>query len=165
MENARIGFFVLTISALFNVLANWVLIFGRFGFPALGIEGAAIATLISRILELLIVSVYAMKTKRFILKLKLLIKPGVVIVKDFVKYSLPVILNEALWGLGAMLYPIILGHMSSSAVILAAYTIAGNIERLFGIAVFATGGATAIIVGREDRSGEEGFGITPWVRR
>jgi putative MATE family efflux protein len=161
MENARIGFYVLTISAVFNVFANWVLIFGRFGFPALGIEGAAVATLISRVLEFVIVVVYAVKTKRFILKIKLMLHPGILILKDYVKYSLPVILNEALWGLGAMLYPIILGHMSSSAVILAAYTIAGNIERLFGIAIFATGGATAIIIGREIGAGrrESVYGV------
>jgi putative MATE family efflux protein len=155
MENAKIGFFVLTTSAVFNVFANWLLIFGKLGFPALGIKGAAVATLYSRILEVIIISVYAVKNKRFVLKLRLLLKPGVIIVKDFVKYSLPVVLNEALWGLGAMLYPIILGHMASSAVILAAYTIAGNIERLFGIAVFATGGATAIIIGREIGAGRK----------
>ncbi|NLO48849.1 MAG: MATE family efflux transporter [Clostridiales bacterium] len=155
MGNPKIGFFVLTISAVFNVFANWVLIFGHFGFPALGIKGAAIATLFSRVLEVIIVACYAFKNKRFILNIKLLLKPGLIIVKDFFKYSLPVILNEALWGIGAMLYPIILGHMSQSAVILAAYTIAGNIERIFGITVFATGGATAIIIGREIGAGRK----------
>ena len=75
--------------------------------------------------------------------------------KDFVKYSLPVLLNEALWGLGAMLYPVILGHMGGARTILAAFNISGNLERLFSVAVFASGHATAIIIGREIGAGHK----------
>lgn len=155
MENARLGVVVLTLSSLINVLGNWLLIFGKLGFPAMGITGAAVATLISRIVELVIVLIYAAKNKRFKIIPKSLFKPGLVILKDFLKYSLPVILNEALWGFGAMIYPIILGHMENSMVILAAYTISGNIERLFGVAVFAGGGAASVIIGREIGAGRK----------
>lgn len=153
MENTKLGFIVLTISAVFNLFGNWVLIFGNLGMPALGIEGAAIATLISRILEIIIVLVYALKNKRFKLQVRLVVMPGLTILKDYLKYSMPVIINEALWGFGAVIYPVILGHMQNSAEILAAYTIAGNLERLFNVAVFAAGGATAVIIGREIGAG------------
>lgn len=155
MENARLGVLVLTSSSLINVLGNWLLIFGNLGFPAMGITGAAIATLFSRIAELIIVVIYALKNRRFKIEPKSLFKPGLIILKDFTKYSLPVVLNEALWGFGAMIYPIIMGHMENSMIILAAYTIAGNIERLFGVAMFASGGASAVIVGREIGAGRK----------
>ena len=155
MENARLGVIVLSISSVFNVFMNWVLIFGKFGLPALGIEGAALATLFARVLEVIILSVYAMKNSRLPIKIALLLKPGMIIFKDFIKYSLPVLLNEALWGFGAMLYPIILGRMAGAQQILAAYTIAGNLERLFAAAVFASGAATAVIIGRELGAGHK----------
>ncbi len=153
MENTKLGFIVLTISAVFNLFGNWVLIFGNLGMPALGIKGAAIATLVSRILEILIVLVYALKNKRFKLQVRLVAMPGLIILQDYLKYSMPVIINEALWGFGAVIYPVILGHMHNSADILAAYTIAGNLERLFNVAVFAMGGTAAVIIGREIGAG------------
>ena len=153
MENARIGVIVLSISSVFNIVMNWMLIFGKFGFPALGMQGAALATLLSRVLEVIIISVYAYRNKQLPLKLALLLKPGMIIFKDFIKYSLPVLLNEALYGFGAMLYPIILGHMAGAQQILAAYSVAGNLERLFAAVVFASGSATAVIIGREIGAG------------
>lgn len=155
MENTKLGVIVLTTSSLINLFGNWLLIFGNLGFPEMGMTGAAVATLFSRIVELCIIVVYALKNKRFKLIPRKFFMPGLVILKDFLKYSLPVILNEALWGFGAMIYPIIMGHMSNAAVILAAYTISGNIERLFGVAVFACGGAASVIIGREIGAGRK----------
>ena len=155
MENPRLGVIVLSVSALFNVFGNWALIFGKLGMPALGIAGAAIATLCARVIEVIIISIYAMRNKRLPLKIMLLLRPGLIIFRDFVKYSLPVLLNEALWGFGAMLYPVILGHMDGAGTILAAYNIAGNLERLFAVATFASGAATAVIIGRELGAGRQ----------
>jgi len=153
MENPRLGVIILSISSVFSIFWNWVLIFGNLGFPALGIQGAAISTLCARVLEVTIVSVYAFRNSRFRIKLALLLKPGMVILKDFLKYSLPVLLNEALWGIGAMMFPVILGHMAGAQTNLAAYNISGNLERLFAVTMFACGGATAVIIGREIGAG------------
>jgi len=153
MENAKLGVVVLASSSVFNVFMNWVLIFGNLGMPALGISGAAIATLCARILELVIISCYAMRNSRLPMKIKLLLRPGVTILKDFIKYSLPVLFNEALWGFGAMLIPIIFGHMVGAEQILAAYTISGNLERMFTVSMFACAGATSVIIGREIGAG------------
>ena len=155
MENARLGVVVLSISSVFNIFGNWILIFGKLGMPALGLEGAAISTLCARILEVVIVAVYALRNSRLPLKIKLLLKPGLVIFKDFVRYSAPVLLNEALWGFGAMLYPVIFGHMTGAQSILAAYNIAGNLDRLFAVSMFACGNATAVIIGREIGAGRQ----------
>jgi len=155
MENPRLGLIVLSISAAFSIFGNWVLIFGNLGFPALGIQGAAISTLCARILEMTIVIIHAFNNSRFRVKLRLLLKPGMVIFRDFVKYSLPVLLNEALWGFGAMLLPVIFGHMAGAQTILAAYNISSNLERFFSVSMFACGGATAVIVGREIGAGRQ----------
>lgn len=149
MENTKLGAIVLSVSGLLNIFLNWILIFGKFGLPAMGIEGAAIATLLSRVAEVLITLVYALRCKRFRLKPQLIFRPGVTMFKDFLRYALPVIGNELLWSVGNSLYTIIMGHMDGSTPILAAYTIAGNLDRLLSAALFAMGNATAIIIGRD----------------
>ena len=155
IENPRLGVIILSISACFSIFWNWVLIFGNLGFPALGIQGAAISTLSARALEVIICIIHAMTNKRFRVKLGLLLKPGIIIFKDFMKYSLPVLLNETLWGVGAMMLPVIFGHMVGAETILAAYNISSNLERIFGVALFACGGASAVIVGREIGAGRK----------
>lgn len=153
MENTKLGVLVLSTSAGINVFLNWVLIFGKLGLPALGVAGAALATLLSRVVEVIIASIYAMRSKRLPLVPKLVLCPGKIIVGDFFKYASPVILNEALWSLGTSLYPVIMGHMEGSTQILAAFTIAGNLERIFTTTVFAVGSAASVIIGREIGAG------------
>jgi putative MATE family efflux protein len=153
MENPKLGVIILSVSSVFSIFWNWVLIFGNLGFPALGIQGAAISTLSARVLEVSIVTIHAFRNSRFRVKLGLLLKPGMAIFRDFLKYSLPVLLNEALWGFGAMLFPVILGHMAGAQTNLAAYNISGNLERVFAVTMFGCGGATAVIVGREIGAG------------
>ena len=155
IENPRLGLIILSISACFSIFWNWVLIFGNLGFPALGIQGAAISTLAARSLEIIIVSIHAFTNKRFKVKLGLLLRPGFTIFKDFIRYSLPVLFNEAMWGIGAMVFPVIFGHMAGAQTILAAYNISSNLERLFAVTLFACGGATAVIVGREIGAGRK----------
>lgn len=75
-ENPAMGMIVFGISMLTNTGLNYILIFGKFGAPALGITGAAIATLTSRVLEFVIVAVYAPRYRRVPLMLRLLLRPG-----------------------------------------------------------------------------------------
>ena len=69
--------------------------------------------------------------------------------------SVPVVLNETIYGLGVSLYPTIMGHLAGSQAILAAYGISGNIERMCTVAVFGVSGATSIIIGRSVGAGME----------
>ena len=153
MENTKLGVIVLSTSALTNVFLNWVLIFGKLGMPAMGVEGAALATLIARVAEVVIIAVYALRSKRLPLEPRLILRPGGIITRDFFKYASPVVLNEALWSLGTSTFPVIMGHMEGSTQILAAFTIAGNLERIFTTAVFAVGSAASVIIGREIGAG------------
>ncbi len=161
MENPKLGLFIFSISMLVNTFLNWVLIFGELGAPAMGVAGAAWATLISRVVEFIIMIIYANTNRRFKIMPRLLLCPGRPMMKKFVRYATPVVLNETLWGLGTSIYPTIMGHMQNSKEILAAYTIAGNIDKLCTVAVFAVAGTAAIIVGREIGKGkkDEVYGV------
>lgn len=156
MGNPKLGLGVLSVSMCANTFLNWVLIFGKLGFPALGVEGAAIATLCSRVLEFAVTAGYALGNKRFKLRVRAVFCPGRETARRFVRYATPVVLNETLWGLGASLYPTIMGHMAGAKEILAAYAVAGNVEKVCTVAVMAVASTTAIIIGETVGAGETG---------
>nr|WP_325194265.1 MATE family efflux transporter [uncultured Oscillibacter sp.] len=147
-ENPAMGMIVFGISMLTNTCLNYILIFGKLGAPALGITGAAIATLISRVVEVVMVLCYAPHYHRVPLMPHLLLRPGRAMVHSFLKYATPVLVNEVLWGLGVSVMTAIMGHMVISADMLAAYAIMGNIDKFSTVACFGVAGATAVIVGK-----------------
>lgn len=154
MGNPKLGLGVLSISMCANTFLNWVFIFGNLGAPAMGVEGAAFATLCSRIIEFIVTAAYALCNRRFKLRLRAVFCPGMETVGRFARYATPVVLNETLWGLGASLYPTIMGHMAGSKEILAAYAVAGNVEKVCTVAVMAVASTTAIIIGETVGAGE-----------
>ena len=153
MENPQLGLWIYAASMLTNTFLNWVFIFGNLGAPRLEVEGAAIATLTSRIVEFAIMVVYAAKNRRFRLKLSLCLRPDRALVEKFFRFATPVVVNETLWGMGTSMYKVIMGHMADSTHILAARAIAGNVEDISLVAVFAIAGTAAIVVGREIGAG------------
>ena len=153
MENPRLGLYMLSASMLVNTFLNWVLIFGKLGAPRMGVEGAALATLISRCVELVIVIAHVFWGKRFRIDLPVLLKPGRQTARKLAVYATPVILNETLWGIGTGMYPTIMGHMENSTEILAAFTVAGNVEKLALVALIGLAGTAAIVIGREIGAG------------
>ena len=152
-ENPKLGLAIFSTSMIANTFLNWIFIFGKLGAPALGVTGAALATLLSRILEFIIMLAHAAFSKRLPLSVSLLLRPGRTMWRRFLKYATPVVLNETIWGLGTALYPTIMGHMDGSTEILAAYAVAGNIDRFCSVALFAVSSAAAVIVGREIGAG------------
>lgn len=154
MENPKLGMYILGVTVLSNTFLNWVLIFGKLGLEPMGVSGAALATLLSRCLGLVICAVYALTNRRFRLRAGALLRPGTVMAGQFFRYASPVVFNETTWGLGTALYTTIMGHMDGSQEILAAYAVAGNIERICTVAIFAVAGTAAVIVGREVGAGK-----------
>lgn len=154
-ENPMFGMVVFTISMLLNTFLNFMLIFGKFGAPALGVLGAAIATLASRIVEFLIVLVYALHNRRVPLNFPLLLRPGLSAARTYVKYATPVLANEFLWGLGTTVMTSIMGHMTISADMLAAYAIMGNLDKFTTVSCFGLAGASAVIVGKRIGEGAD----------
>lgn len=153
MANPMLGLYILGSSMVSNTFLNWVFIFGKLGAPALGVEGAALATLLSRVLEFAIALGHILSGKTFRVQPRRMLHPSLEMLRKYVRFATPVLLNETLWGLGTSLYPTIMGHMESSQAILAAYGLVGNVINMATVAVFAIGGTTAIIVGREIGAG------------
>ena len=154
MENTKLGMFVLSGAGLLNIFLNWCLIFGHCGLPRMGVAGAALATTISRITKVIAVAVFMRFDKRMPLHWKLIFRPGKIIAKDFLRYALPVMINETLWSTAQSIYSVIMGHMEGSAQILSAYTISGNVDRVVAVGLFAMGASAAIIIGRDIGRGD-----------
>ena len=157
-ENPGFGMKLFGVSTLLNTGMNYLLIFGKCGLPALGIQGAAIATLLSRVAEFLICLVCALRSRILPLDLAAFFRPGWEMLRRFVKYSTPVILNETAWGLGNSLLTVILGYTDNSVEMLAANAVMGNLNRLFLVVCFGLGAATAVMIGKaigEGQSREE----------
>jgi putative MATE family efflux protein len=155
MGRPNLGMYILIVSIVCNTFLNWVLIFGKLGLPRLEVEGAALATLIARIISFTIMVVWAVRDKAFRINPALMLRPGGAAAKKFVRYATPVMCNETFWGLGTSLFPTIMGHMAGSKEILAAYAIAGNITNLCTVGIFAIAGTAAIIIGQEIGSGHK----------
>lgn len=94
MENPKLGAIVLAFSGALNILLNYMFIFGNWGAPALGCAGAAWATLFSRAAEVTVVAIYASRAKNLPLSLRSILLPGRIIASDFIKFSIPVVVNE-----------------------------------------------------------------------
>ena len=147
IERVIVATVVYLVSFLCNVIFNAIFIFGLFGFPALGIRGAAIATLIARIVELILVCGYAkIYNKDVKFRVRYFLHQDKLLVKDFLVYSLPVVLNEVMWGLGTSANTAVLGHMGSSAV--AANSVAQVARQLATVVSFGLSSATAIYLGK-----------------
>lgn len=153
MGDPKRGLYILGVSMACNTFLNWVFIFGNLGAPRLGVEGAALATLLARVLSCSIAVGWAVRDKNFRLNPALLFRPGGEMIRRFIRFATPVMCNETFWGLGTSLFPTIMGHMDGSEEILAAYAIAGNVTNLCTVGMFAIAGTAAILVGQEIGSG------------
>ena len=117
IERVMVATFIYLISLLMNIVVNAVLIFGLFGFPVMGVRGAAIGTLCARAAETVMVLVYAIFRNKVVrIRLKDMVKIDKVLLKDFAVYSMPVVLNELMWGLGTSANTAVIGHLGSAAV-------------------------------------------------
>jgi putative MATE family efflux protein len=147
VERVIISTVVYLVSLCTNIVLNAIFIFGLFGFPAMGIEGAALATLIARGVELVIVIFYAYKINKEVrLHRKDFFHTDKLLLRDFFVYSMPVIINELMWGAGSSANTAVIGHLGSSAV--AANSVAQVTRQLATVVTFGLSNATAIILGK-----------------
>lgn len=131
-----------------NLIINYLLIYGNFGFPEMGVEGAAIGTLVARIIELGIVFYYNSKNHHFVsIKWKYIKSLDPVLKKDFFKYSAPTMMNELLWAGGTAAGIAILGRLGTSIV--AANSITSVVRQLAMVFAFGLANTAAVMVGKE----------------
>lgn len=147
VEIVRIGFIVSLSTLIINVCLNYVLIYGHFGFPRMGVSGSATATLAARIIETCIVIVFI---KRFDRRLKLKLKDFYRVDKEmfrqYLRIGSPILLANALWACAMATQSAILGHMGEAAI--AANSVATTVFQLVTVITYASASATAIMIGK-----------------
>ena len=147
VESVRIGFVVSLFTLFTNISLNYILIFGKLGFKAMGTEGAAIATLIARVIELVVVVVYiAFVDKKLTWRLSDLKGIELSMLKTFILACLPVVLTDGLFGVSTALQTAILGHMEDAAM--SANSVASTLFQLLKVASVGSAGAASVIIGR-----------------
>ncbi|MBQ3392510.1 MAG: MATE family efflux transporter [Lachnospiraceae bacterium] len=138
-----------------NLAGNYILIYGKLGAPAMGVRGAALATVLSRFVELVYIVVWtsrhAARTPFIEGAFRSLYAPAELIVSCFQK-GMPLLLNEALWAGGQAI--LVQCYSVRGLSVVSAFNIAQTITNLFNVAFIAMGSATAIIIGQ--RLGELG---------
>ncbi len=150
----KIGYVISFSTLCINGVLNYCLIYGNLGFPELGVRGAAIATLVSRCVELLIVAVYLrFFERRLHLRLRSLVQMDRSYLKDYAHISLPVLVNQALWGVAQMVQTGILGHLGGDVT--AANAIAVQVYQVLSVVSYGAASAAAILVGKAVGSGQK----------
>ena len=149
----KIGYIISGSTLVINVCLNYCLIYGNFGFPELGVRGAAIATLVSRCVELLIV-IYYLKYKEHKLHLTLtkLLHIDTSYIRDYTHVSSPVLINQALWGVALRSQTGILGHLGGDVT--AANAIAVQVFQVLSVVAYGAASASGIVVGRTIGEGD-----------
>ncbi|OLS02737.1 MATE family efflux transporter [Tissierella creatinophila] len=142
------------ISFITNTVFNYVLIFGKFGFPTLGVKGAALGTLIARIVEIafLFYIVYR-DIGPLSATIKELMDWNKAFIKRYIDTISPVVINEAFWSLGQIMYSIAYARIGKEAI--AAVQLTNTIQNIFFVLVRGLANACAVIIGNKIGRGED----------
>ena len=138
------------IAVLTNCLFNWVLIFGKLGFPQLGVQGAAIATNISRYVECAVIIVFViLKRKKFSYFKGVFRSFGIPkkVFKDITVKGMPLLFNEFFWSLGMSLLSV--AYSLHGIDVVAGYSISSTVMNLANIAFISLGSSIGIIIGKQ----------------
>ncbi len=147
-QQTRVPLIVSTVVFSTNTCLNYIFIFGKFGAPAMGVAGAALATTIARFLEVLISLIFAhRKSNCFHGPYREFFGWKKEMVLRIVRNSMPTTLNELLWSVGQSMYVAAFSRIGTTAY--AAYQAAASINSIFSFAAFSVGDAALILVGEK----------------
>ena len=152
--NMKLPTFTSVLSMMINIVGNAILIFGLLGAPALGVNGAAIATVIARTVECAVLVFFIYRHKMAgAATFRELFCFDRMFVRRYVKTTAPVLINETLWSIGTSLYSVAFGLLGTNAV--AAVQIANTIAQMLLVFVRGAGNAAAIMIGNTIGAGKE----------
>lgn len=146
-EHVKIGAFISSTAVVLNIILNSVFIFGLLGAPRLEAEGAALATTMARVVELILCIVLSAGSKYIKPALSRFIAVPGILIKDFARQCLPLMGGSLCWGIGFTSYTAIMGHMGVDAA--AANSIAAVVRDIICCMCNGIGSAAGIIVGNE----------------
>ncbi len=152
-EQAKIPLKISIVVFTVNTGLGFCLIFGHLGLPALGVKGAAIGTLVARLIELLLV-IFVVFIKKNIIsgKLSEYISYNKVLAMKIIRNALPTTINEFMWALGMTAYAAAFGRLGVTEY--AAIQASNTIKTLFTCAIFSLGDAVLILIGKRLGRGE-----------
>ena len=147
-QQTKLPLYASVTALVLNTFLNYVLIFGKFGAPALGVQGAALATSISRFVEMSIILFIVFGRKNIVAgKFSEYFSYGKELAMRIVKNALPTTINETMWGLGTSLYVAAFARIGITAG--AAIQACNTISNMFSLAAFSVGDAVLILVGQK----------------
>ncbi len=150
---AKVGMQASLLAFVFNVGLNYILIYGKLGFPALGVRGAAIATVIARIAEMIwILKFILRKDCKLVENLSELLHIDWQMFKQYLSMATPVITTETLWSLAQLLFT--LAYVRIGAEASAAMQLSGTIQNIFYILTMSLASASAVVIGNAIGAGE-----------
>lgn len=148
MEKPKYPLITSLVSIAVNFCINYTLIFGKFGFPALGVKGAAIGTVCARMVEMLLIVFLSFHSISFLRhKIGEYLSINREFIGRYLKTSVPVIGNEGFWALGVTVMSAIYARVSTDAI--AAINIVNLISDAASVFIFGASNAAAIIVGKQ----------------
>ena len=146
-EVAKIALNLSVLALVVNCGINYVLIFGSFGSPELGVTGAAIGTLTARILECAVLIGYIVQIEKYLrLKLADFMQRDQTLLKDYLKVLMPLLVFSVLWGINTAMQTVVLGHMNSAAI--AANSAASNLYLVVKSAAVGAASAASVMIGK-----------------
>jgi putative MATE family efflux protein len=143
---ANVPLFSSICSFFINIFFNWVFIFGKLGVPAMGVNGAALGTLIARVVEFtIIVGFLLFKDTNVGFRLKDLTLPVGDLIPEYIRISIPVLISDTLLGLGNSAVAVVMGHIGASFV--AANSITSVVMSLATVVIQGISQASCSITG------------------
>ena len=139
------------VAVIVNFCINYILIFGHFGFPQLGVTGAAIGTVVSRVVEMSINIVGGYRNV-YLKEAMVLKKVPLSSTKEMLKRGLPLLCNEILWSISIAL--ISQSYSTRGIIAVAAINITTTVTNFFMIVCYAMGNSISIVVGQQLEAGE-----------
>lgn len=147
VESVRIGFYTSLMALVVNIGLNYVLIFGKFGFPELGAVGAAYATFASRVVELIAVVIYVLFIdKKIRLKIKDVFHVEKSYLRDFIKAGLPLVGSGSSWGVAMSVQTSIIGRLGAAAI--GANAVVSPIFQVVAVLYGSSGTASGVLIGK-----------------